>query len=140
MSVPVRAEKIISDLTFATVGETKLQLDLHLPEATKPAGLIIWVHGGAWREGSKKDVDLKGLVARGWAIASVDYRLSTVARFPAQIHDIKAAIRYLRAHATDYNLPPARTLSLPGLPPADTFAALGWSHKRFPRPWKARGR
>jgi acetyl esterase/lipase len=53
-------------------------------------------------------VDLKGLVARGWAIASVDYRLSTVARFPAQIHDIKAAIRFLRAHAADYSYPANR--------------------------------
>lgn len=108
MWVPVRAEKIIRDLTFATVGETSLQLDLYLPEGAKPAGLIIWVHGGAWRAGSKKDVDLKGMVTRGWAVASVDYRLSTVARFPAQIHDIKAAIRYLRAHAADYDLPPSR--------------------------------
>ena len=108
ITTAVRAEKIIPDVTFATVGETKLQLDLYLPESTKPAGLIIWVHGGAWRAGSRKEVDLKGMVARGWAIASVDYRLSTVARFPAQIHDIKAAIRYLRAHAIDYDLPPSR--------------------------------
>jgi acetyl esterase/lipase len=106
--IPVRAEKVVRDLTFATVGATALQLDLYLPEAGKPAGLIIWVHGGAWRAGSRQEVDLKGMVARGWAIASVDYRLSTSARFPAQIHDLKAAIRYLRAHATDYDLPPAR--------------------------------
>ncbi len=105
---PIRAEKIIQDLTFATVGENSLQLDLYLPETAKPAGLIIWVHGGAWRAGSRKEVDLKGMVTRGWAVASVDYRLSTVARFPAQIHDIKAAIRYLRAHAADYNLPSSR--------------------------------
>jgi acetyl esterase/lipase len=108
MTTSVQAEKIIRDVTFATVGETNLQLDLYLPETGKPAGLIIWVHGGAWRAGSRKDVDLKGMVSRGWAIASVDYRLSTVARFPAQIHDIKAAIRYLRAHAADYDLPSSR--------------------------------
>lgn len=104
----LRAEKIIRDLTFAIVEKNNLQLDLYLPEATKPAGLIIWVHGGAWRAGSRKDVDLKGMVSLGWAVASVDYRLSPIARFPAQIHDIKAAIRYLRAHAADYDLPPSR--------------------------------
>lgn len=106
--VPARAEKIVRDLTFATVGDSVLKLDLYLPEAGAPAGLIVWVHGGAWRAGSRNDVDLKGLVARGWAIASVDYRLSTVARFPAQIHDIKAAIRFLRAHAADYGYPTSR--------------------------------
>lgn len=106
--VPARAERIVRDLTFATVGETALQLDLYLPETGTPAGLIVWVHGGAWRAGSRHNVDLKGLVTRGWAIASVDYRLSTVARFPAQIHDIKAAIRFLRAHAADYGYPSSR--------------------------------
>ena len=108
MAAPVRAERIVQNLTFATVGDVRLQLDLYLPDSAKPAGLIVWVHGGAWRAGSRKSVDLKGMVNRGWAVASVDYRLSTVARFPAQIHDIKAAIRYLRAHAADYNLPSSR--------------------------------
>lgn len=108
ITTSTRAEKIIHDLTFASVGETNLQLDLYLPDQGTPAGLIIWVHGGAWRAGSRKGVDLKGMVAHGWAVASVDYRLSTQARFPAQIHDIKAAVRYLRAHAGDYALPTTR--------------------------------
>jgi acetyl esterase/lipase len=108
MSVPLRAGQIIRNLTFATVGGTALQLDLYLPEESPPAGLIVWVHGGAWRGGSRESVDLKDLTARGWAVASVDYRLSTVARFPAQIHDIKAAIRFLRAHAADYGYPASR--------------------------------
>ncbi len=105
-----RAERTLRDLTFATVDGTRLQLDLHLPgdAATPPTGLIIWVHGGAWRAGSRTGVDLRGLTAHGWAVASVDYRLSTVARFPAQIHDIKAAIRYLRAHAAEYRFPANR--------------------------------
>jgi acetyl esterase/lipase len=106
--LPAQAEKIIADLTFVRTGTSTLQLDLYLPESTKPTGLIIWVHGGAWRAGSRKDVDLKGMVTRGWAVASVDYRQSTVARFPAQIHDLKAAVRYLRAHAIDYDIPPSR--------------------------------
>src|SRR5689334_22101741 len=91
-------------ITFARVDGTELKLDLYRPDGP-PAGLIVWVHGGAWRGGSREAVDLKGLTALGWAVASVDYRLSTVARFPAQIHDIKAAIRFLRAHATDYGYP-----------------------------------
>jgi acetyl esterase/lipase len=98
------AGPVTRDLTFARVDGTELKLDLYQPDGP-PAGLIIWVHGGAWRGGSRANVDLQGLVSHGWAVASVDYRLSTVARFPAQIHDIKAAIRFLRAHAADYGLP-----------------------------------
>ena len=95
------------DLTYAAVDGIDLVLDLYLP-GSKPAGLIVWVHGGAWRSGSKNSVALKDLVSRGWAIASVDYRLSTVARFPAQAHDLKAAIRFLRAHAAEYGYPASR--------------------------------
>lgn len=95
---------VTRDILFARVDDTELKLDLLRP-AGPPAGLIIWVHGGAWRSGSRESVDLKGLVDLGWAVASVDYRLSTQARFPAQIHDIKAAIRFLRAHAADLGLP-----------------------------------
>jgi acetyl esterase/lipase len=97
------------DLVFAQAGGQELKLDLYLPDDGRPAaGLIVWVHGGAWRAGSRESVDVKGLTAFGWAIASVDYRLSTVARFPAQIHDIKAAIRYLRANAAGFGYPADR--------------------------------
>jgi acetyl esterase/lipase len=106
-SMPVRAGDVQRGLTFARVDGLELQLDLHRPDGP-PAGVIVWVHGGAWRSGSRASVDLQGLVARGWAIASVDYRLSTQARFPAQIHDIKAAIRWLRARSGELGLPPDR--------------------------------
>jgi acetyl esterase/lipase len=103
------AQTVTHDLTFAKIDGTELKLDLYLPEKTdRPPGLIVWVHGGAWRGGSRTGVDLKGLTALGWAVASVDYRLSTQARFPAQIHDIKAAIRFLRAQATRYGYPADR--------------------------------
>lgn len=97
--------RVARDVTFARVGESELRLDLYLPRAGTAAGLIVWVHGGAWRAGSRASVDLVGLTERGWALASVDYRLSTVARFPAQIHDIKAAIRFLRQNAGKYGYP-----------------------------------
>lgn len=109
------APRVVRDVTFASMGGTELALDLYVPEGPRPLGLIIWVHGGAWRAGTRASVEVQGLVARGWAIASVDYRLSTVARFPAQVHDIKAAIRFLRAHAAEYGYP------------ADRFAIAGSS-------------
>ncbi len=86
------------DLEYARVGELSLKLDLHQPPGKQRSPLIVWVHGGAWRSGSKTSMPLKKLVEDGWVVASVDYRLSTQARFPAQIHDIKAAIRFLRGN------------------------------------------
>lgn len=103
-AVSTLAVPITRDIPFARIEQTELKLDLYRP-AGKSVGLIVWVHGGAWRSGSRKSVDLQGMTAHGWAVASVDYRLSTTARFPAQIHDIKAAIRFLRAHAADYGFP-----------------------------------
>ena len=93
------------EIEFAQVDGQSLKLDLYQPPTASPrAPLIVWIHGGAWRGGSRADMPLKALVAAGYAIASVDYRLSTQARFPAQIHDLKAAIRFLRAQREMWNL------------------------------------
>jgi acetyl esterase/lipase len=91
--------RVSRDVEYAKVGEHSLLLDLHVPASAKSPPLVLWIHGGAWRGGSKKEVPIAGLTERGYAIASVDYRLSPVAKFPAQVHDIKAALRYLRANA-----------------------------------------
>jgi acetyl esterase/lipase len=104
------AEPTIRDLAYAQVNGQAMTLDLYLPpklqtsdgETNRP--LIIWVHGGAWRAGNKSDVPIQPMLSDGFAIASVEYRLSPVAKFPAAIHDIKAAIRFLRAHALTYRL------------------------------------
>ncbi|HWN97517.1 MAG TPA: alpha/beta hydrolase [Methylomirabilota bacterium] len=94
----------VRDLEYARVGEHALKLDLHLPRGKARSPLIVWVHGGAWRSGSKSSMPLGKLVEEGYAIASVDYRLSPEARFPAQIHDIKAAIRFLRGHSGNWRV------------------------------------
>ena len=105
---PSSPEKI-ADLEYAIVDGRSLKLDLYLPPpAEKASPLIVWVHGGAWRAGSKADMPLGELVAQGYAVASVDYRLTTIAPFPALIHDIKGAIRFLRSQAEKYRLDPER--------------------------------
>lgn len=115
----------IRDIEFARVGEHSLKLDLHLPLAEVPRRLplIVYVHGGAWRAGSKNDVPLRDLVKQGFVIASVDYRLSTQAQFPAQVHDIKAAIRFLRAKGKDYKVDPTR-IAIVGTSAGGHLAAL----------------
>jgi acetyl esterase/lipase len=93
-----RGLTVIQDVEYARTGEHVLRLDLHRAIEKSRSPLIVWVHGGAWRSGSKSNMPLAKLVDDGYAVASVDYRLSTQAQFPAQIHDLKAAIRFLRAH------------------------------------------
>lgn len=99
---------VVSDLAYAQVGPTVLTLDLYRPEQAQRGPLVVWIHGGAWRAGSKKDMPLGELVQAGAPVASVEYRLSTAAKFPAQIHDIKAAIRFLRGRARDLDIDATR--------------------------------
>ena len=85
------------------------KLDVIVPKGDGPFPLVIWVHGGGWEGGSKESNPVVAvLLDKGYAIAGVNYRLSKHAVFPAQIHDCKAAVRYLRANAAKYNLDPDR--------------------------------
>lgn len=112
-----------ADIVYATIGDLDLQLDLHKPANVANPPLIVWVHGGAWRAGSKKEMPLTGLINAGYAVASVDYRLSTQAPFPAQTHDIKAAIRFLRAKQSDLGID-ARRIIISGASAGAHLAAL----------------
>jgi acetyl esterase/lipase len=103
----VRVEK---DIQYVPGGDAAQRLDLYLPEtpADKPLPLIVWVHGGGWKGGSKTGCPAVFMVAKGYAAASVEYRFSQKALFPAQIQDCQAAIRWLRANSKKYNLDPNR--------------------------------
>jgi len=92
------------------------KLDLYRPANSKgPWPVIVWIHGGAWLLGKKEDTPALGIVNSGYAVASINYRLSDQAIFPAQLDDAKAAVRFLRAHAAEYNLK------------TDKFGAFGMS-------------
>lgn len=93
------------NIEYARAGNHALLLDLYLPRnAVKPYPLVIRIHGGGWRSGSKDSKEGIGLTKLGFALASIDYRLSRQATFPAQIHDCKAAVRFLRANATTWGI------------------------------------
>lgn len=96
------------DIVFAEVDGTELMLDLYTPTGVDNAPVLIFAHGGGWSGGSRERVPHLGLVPAGYAIASVDYRLSGDAKYPAQIHDLKAAVRYLRANAAELGIDPNR--------------------------------
>ena len=107
-------------LTYAVVPWYRpLHLDLYLPPG-KPARrpLVIYIHGGGWMAGHPRQSgafanwpDVLALIAsRGYVVASVEYRFSGEAPFPAAIQDVKAAIRWLRAHAAEYGIDPGRVV------------------------------
>jgi acetyl esterase/lipase len=95
------APRDVKDLVYATVADKALALDLHLPAGVGRPPLVVFVHGGAWTTGSKAQYPAF-LVDRGFAVASLDFRSSNDAPFPANVYDIKAGIRFLRAKAGEY--------------------------------------
>jgi acetyl esterase/lipase len=113
--------EVRQDVAYADTSNPKQTLDLYLPKAPSdhPRPLVIYIHGGGWEGGDKSDAFLGllfPLVQDGaFAAASVNYRLTNEAKWPEQIYDCKAAVRWLRAHAKELNVDP------------DRFAAFGIS-------------
>lgn len=96
------------DIAYVTDGHERQKLDLYIPDTGENLPLIIWVHGGAWLGGSKERYAPMEYLKSGYAGASINYRLSQHAIFPAQIEDVKAAVRWIRANAETYRLDPNR--------------------------------
>jgi acetyl esterase/lipase len=107
LSVPEGAT-VHRDLAYIQSGHERQKLDLYLPGQGANLPLIINIHGGAFKMGSKEAGVPLEYLAQGYAVASINYRLSQHAVFPAQIEDCKAAVRWLRAHAREYRLDPSR--------------------------------
>jgi acetyl esterase/lipase len=106
---------IQADLEYAKVGGTSLRLDLYTPSGA-PSGLptLLYLHGGAWALGDKSDAAVERLmpiVANGFAVASANYRLVPSVTHPSPLHDVKAAVRWLRANAGELGLDPDRIAS-----------------------------
>lgn len=112
--------KSLRDVTYAEIsGFRPLTLDLYLPpESASPKPLVVFVHGGAWRHRTARDGGtfrdfpsvLASVAARGYVIASVNYRLLGEARFPAAVQDVAMSIRWLRANARKYGIDPTRVV------------------------------
>ncbi len=103
--------RILRDVVYEAVDGRDLRLDLYLPESDddRPLPLVIWIHGGGWRTGSKQNPRLAlTLLGRGYAVASLEYRLSGEAIFPAAIDDCKAGVAFLRLNADRYGIDPER--------------------------------
>lgn len=118
------------DLAYASVSSAE-KLDLYVPAGNGPFPLIIYVHGGGWRIGDKEQPEQRGIVGRflkeGYAVASLNYRLSGEAKFPAAIQDVKTAVRWLRAHASEYNLDATKFAAWGDSAGANLISLLGTS-------------
>ena len=94
---------VLRDIEYAKVGDISLKLDLIMPvKSDRKPHLVLFFHGGIWRSGSKKTNHVAWLARHGYAVASVDFRLTGTAKFPALVHDCKGAVRFLRANANKY--------------------------------------
>ena len=128
--------KMEKDIAYIEGGDEAQKLDIYLPEAppAKPLPLIVHIHGGGWRAGSKFPCPVMGMVLKGYAVASVEYRFSQKAVFPAQIQDCQAAIRWLRAHAKQYHFDTEHLGAIGGSAGGHLSALVGTSggKKAFP--------
>jgi len=110
IAVPDNVEEIL-DIEYGTGGGHKLQLDLYLPKNSKKATpAIIFIHGGAWKSGKRSDMKFYCVkfAEKGYVTATATYRLMGEACFPAAVHDVKCAVRWLRANAAKYQVDPKR--------------------------------
>ena len=100
----------VKDITYVRYGKRALQLDLYLPKnmPQDPVPGIVFVHGGGWRSGYRTNFTPMaiGLAERGYVAATITYRLSGEAQYPAAIYDVKAAIRWLRKNSKKYGVNP----------------------------------
>jgi len=106
ISLPDNVEEILN-IEYGAGGERKLQLDLYLPKGrAKVTPAIIFIHGGAWKSGKRSDMKFYCVkfAEKGYVTATITYRLMGEASFPAAVHDVKCAVRWLRANAARYQV------------------------------------
>lgn len=101
-----KKEKIV----YSTVGDRELLLDAFLPEVDEPTPAILVVHGGAWKGGNRKQLRgyASALAKRGFVCFAIDYRLAPKHKFPVQIEDCRAAVKWIRENAEEYQVDPTR--------------------------------
>lgn len=115
-----------TNLTYASYGDRELQLDLYRPKGeSKKLPVIICIHGGGWFQGNRPSMRplAQALAAKGFVTVTISYRLSGEKKFPAQIEDCKAAVRWLRANATKYGID-KQAIGVTGLSAGGHLAAL----------------
>lgn len=114
---PPEGVKELAGIEYCSVDGISLKLDLALPEnAEGPLPGLIFIHGGAWVSGERKVYHLYTykFAQEGYAAATISYRLADQARFPAAVEDAKCAVRWMRAHASEYGIDPGNIAVIGG--------------------------
>ena len=113
-------------LVYARYGQREMQLDLWKPKtASQPLPAVLFIHGGGWYKGERASMAnlAQALAAKGFVTATISYRLSGEAKFPAAMQDCKAAVRFLRANAAKFGIE-AKAIGVTGLSAGGHLAAL----------------
>lgn len=124
------------DVTYCTPDGVAQKMDVMYPRiiGEKPMPVAVYIHGGGWTSGDKSggagSFDTRLLLERGYIVASLNYRLAPAYKWPAQITDVKCAIRFLRAHATDLKIDPNKIGVWGGSAGGHLVAMLGTTDKR----------
>ncbi|GJM27059.1 MAG: hypothetical protein DHS20C16_34740 [Phycisphaerae bacterium] len=102
---------LTKDIVYGNAGGTELKLDMARPDSeTAPVPALVFIHGGAWQSGYKSDFEavIRQFASFGYVAASVEYRLAPKSPWPAQIEDVKCAVRFLRANAKTFGIDPEK--------------------------------
>jgi len=117
-------------IVYARVEGVDLALDIYQPPGAGPFPAVLIVHGGGWDSGDREMERPLGrhLAALGYVAVPVDYRLGAAGRFPAALHDLKSAVRWVRARAVEYRIDPQRIAVVGGSAGGQLAALLGASN------------
>jgi acetyl esterase/lipase len=103
--------KALPDVTYGEPGGVPLKLDAFLVKSEKPTPVLIFIHGGGWRQGDKRGLPRflkEPLFEAGISVVSINYRLTDVAPYPAQVDDCTRAVQFVRSKAKEWNINPER--------------------------------
>ncbi|MEZ6063592.1 MAG: alpha/beta hydrolase [Planctomycetaceae bacterium] len=122
--------QVTRGIEYGTVGDASLQLDLYAPKGLKDdVPVLVFIHGGGWKGGSREDYHYYGVrfAEKGYVVATISYRLSGIAPFPAAVQDAKCAVRWVRKHAAEYHIDPNRIAAAGGSAGGHLVMMVGYS-------------